>query len=95
MKKDNKVIFISMQSQYEEAQKELARLKNFTRGYIAGMYNRDLPIYRVSIDKRREIFSRIADLEKFCKSAEDLKEVSESLNGKKEVIELSNGKREV
>lgn len=83
MKKDNKgTINLSMQSQYEEAKKELARLKNFARGYLAGMYNRDLPIYRVSIAKRREIFSRIAKLEKFCKSAQDLKEVIESLNGK-------------
>ena len=62
-----------MNSQVDECKKELERLKRFTRGYIAGMYNRDLPIYRVSIDKRRKIFARIADLEYFIKTAKELK----------------------
>lgn len=60
------------QSLYE-CEKELAKLKKFTRGYIRGMYNRDLPIYRVSRDKRRKIFKRIADLENFIKIAKEFK----------------------
>lgn len=61
-KKGDAMKFDNLEAQYK-AEAELARLKKFTRGYVAGIYNRNLPIYRVSVDKRRQIFVRMADLE--------------------------------
>lgn len=61
-KKGYTMKFDNLEAQYK-AEAELAKLKKFTRGYVAGIYNRNLPIYRVSVDKRRQIFVRMADLE--------------------------------
>lgn len=59
--------FDNLEAQYK-AEAELAKLKKFARGYVAGIYNKNLPIYRVSVDKRRQIFVRIADLESALQS---------------------------